>query len=68
MCKHLEISRAAYYKWQHREIPLQEKENIELANLIKEYDEVIDLYHLGFPKNWKTLLEKKDNNSDIVNS
>ena len=41
---------------------------IGLDNLIKEYDEVIDLYHLGFPKNWKTLLEKKDNNSDIVNS
>lgn len=39
MCKQLGISRAAYYKWQHREIPIQEKENIELANLIKEYDE-----------------------------
>lgn len=39
MCKQLGISRAAYYKWQHREIPLQEKKNIELANLIKEYDE-----------------------------
>lgn len=38
MCKHLGISRAAYYKWLHREIPLQEKENIELASLIKEYD------------------------------
>lgn len=39
MCKQLEISRAAYYKWLHREIPKQEKENIELAELIKEYDE-----------------------------
>lgn len=39
MCKQLEISRAAYYKWLHREIPLHEKENIELAELIKEYDE-----------------------------
>lgn len=39
MCKHLGISRAAYYKWLHREIPLQEQENIELASLIKEYDE-----------------------------
>lgn len=39
MCKHLEISRAAYYKWLHREIPAQELENIELANLIKEYDD-----------------------------
>ena len=39
MCKKLSISRAAYYKWLHREIPIQEQENIELANLIKEYDE-----------------------------
>ncbi len=35
MCKQLEISRAAYYKWLHREIPEQEKENIKLAELIK---------------------------------
>lgn len=39
MCKELEISRAAYYKWIHREIPEQELENIALAGLIKEYDE-----------------------------
>ena len=39
MCKQLEISRAAYYKWLHREIPEQEMENINLAVLIKEYDE-----------------------------
>lgn len=39
MCKQLEISRAAYYKWLHREIPKDEEENIELAQLIKEYDE-----------------------------
>ena len=39
MCKQLSVSRAAYYKWLHREIPIQEQENIELANLIKEYDE-----------------------------
>ena len=39
MCKHLVVSRAAYYKWLHREMPIQEQENIELANLIKEYDE-----------------------------
>jgi len=38
MCKQLEVSRAAYYKWLHREIPKQEQENIELAELIKEYD------------------------------
>lgn len=39
MCKHLEISRAAYYKWSHREVPDAEHENIKLAELIKEYDE-----------------------------
>ena len=39
MCKQLEISRAAYYKWLHRETPKYEQENIELGNLIKEYDE-----------------------------
>lgn len=39
MCKHLGISRAAYYKWLHREIPEQEKKNRELAALIQEYDE-----------------------------
>ena len=39
MCKQLEISRAAYYKWLHREIPEQELENIKLAELIMEYDE-----------------------------
>lgn len=39
MCKTLEISRAAYYKWLHREVPENELENINLATLIKEYDE-----------------------------
>ena len=39
MCRQLEISRAAYYKWLHRSIPKQEEENINLAELIKEYDE-----------------------------
>lgn len=39
MCRQLEISRAAYYKWLHREIPYEELENIRLAELVKEYDE-----------------------------
>lgn len=39
MCRSLNISRASYYKWLHREIPQQELENIELAHLIKEYHE-----------------------------
>lgn len=39
MCKQLGTSRSAYYKWLHREIPQPEAENIQLAGLIKEYDE-----------------------------
>lgn len=39
MCKQLEVSRAAYYKWLNRETPEQEIENIKLAELIKEYAE-----------------------------
>lgn len=39
MCKQFEISRAAYYKWSHREVPEEELENIRLAELVKEYDE-----------------------------
>ena len=39
MCRQLEISRAAYYKWLHREIPECELENVQLAELIKEYNE-----------------------------
>lgn len=39
MCRQLNVSRAACYKWMHRTIPEQEVENIKLAELIKEYDE-----------------------------
>ena len=39
MCRQLEISRSAYYKWLHRKVPDEELENIRLAELIKEYDE-----------------------------
>lgn len=39
MCRQLNISKAAYYKWLHREIPKSEQENILLAQLIQEYDE-----------------------------
>ncbi len=38
MCRQLNITRGAYYKWLHRSIPKQEAENIKLAELIKEYD------------------------------
>ena len=39
MCRQLEISRAAYYKWLHRNVPDAEHENMKLAGLIKDYDE-----------------------------
>ena len=39
MCKQLELSRGAYYKWLHRKVPEQELENMKMAELIKEYDE-----------------------------
>lgn len=39
MCKQLEVTRAAYYKWLNRKPTEQEKENIRLAELIREYDD-----------------------------
>ncbi len=39
MCRQLGISKAAYYKWQHRPVPQAEQENLLLAELIREYDE-----------------------------
>ena len=39
MCQQLDITRAAYYKWLHREPPKAEQENIFLAQLIREYDD-----------------------------
>ena len=39
MCQQLGIARAAYYKWLHREVPEEERENILLAQLIQEYDD-----------------------------
>ena len=47
MCRQLEISRSAYYKWLHREVPDEELENIRLAELIKEYDERF-CHNLGY--------------------
>lgn len=38
MCQRLDVTRAAYYKWLHREIPKAEQENILIAQLIQEYD------------------------------
>ncbi|WP_447412757.1 IS3 family transposase [Clostridium perfringens] len=39
MCKNLGISRASFYKWKHRIQPEQERINIEISELVKEYDE-----------------------------
>ena len=39
MCRQLGINRSSYYKWLHRDIPGQERENMVIAELIKEYDE-----------------------------
>ena len=39
MCQQLKTTRAAYYKWLHREIPTTEQENILLAQLIRDYDD-----------------------------
>ncbi len=39
MCRALEISKAAYYKWMRRSVPQAERENLLLAQLIREYDE-----------------------------
>lgn len=38
MCRTLMISRASYYKWLNRQETKEELENIELAQLIEEYD------------------------------
>ena len=39
MCRKLEVSRAAYYKWLHRNKTALEIENEQIAQLILEYDE-----------------------------
>ena len=55
MCKHLEISRASYYKWLKREIPNAEQENIKIANIIKEYDERFN-HILGYRRMCRRIL------------
>ena len=39
MCEKLGITRAAYYKWLHHDIPEAEQENILIAQLIRDYDD-----------------------------
>lgn len=38
MCRNLGISKAAYYKWLKREVPVAEQENVLIAQLVEEYD------------------------------
>lgn len=80
MCSLLEISRASYYKWLHRSIPEQEKINIELAALIKEYDErfnhilgyrrmtswINHFNHTNYSKNRVHLIMKKLNIHAVI--
>jgi transposase InsO family protein len=80
MCKQFEISRAAYYKWLHREIPEQESENQRLAELIKEYDErfghilgyrrmtewINHFNHTGYSKNRVHRIMKKLNIHSVI--
>lgn len=37
MCKRLNIQRSAYYKWINRAIPEKEQENMEIAEIVKDY-------------------------------
>ena len=39
MCKHLNVSRASFYKWLNRKKPEAELENEKIAEWIKEYDQ-----------------------------
>lgn len=61
MCKQLGIARSAYYKWIHRCIPEQEKENIKLAELIREYDDRFG-HILGYRRmtNWINRLNQSN--------
>lgn len=47
MCQQLDITRAAYYKWLHREVPAVEQENNVIAQLVHEYDECFN-HILGY--------------------
>ena len=52
MCRQLEISRAAYYKWLHRSIPKQEEENIKSCRTDKRVRRTV-LPYLRLPANDK---------------
>ena len=60
MCRNLGISKAAYYKWLKREVPVTEQENVLIAQLVEEYDERFN-HILGYRRMtlWINHLNKK---------
>ncbi len=63
MCQQLRVTRAAYYKWLHREVPEQEQENKKIAELVLEYDESFG-HILGYRRmtDWINTFNQKDYN------
>lgn len=63
MCQQLRVTRAAYYKWLHREVPEQEQENKKIAELVREYDESFG-HILGYRRmtDWINTFNQKDYN------
>ena len=63
MCSKLGVTRAAYYKWQHRQIPETEAETIQVAELVQEYHERF-CHILGYRRmrNWINRLNHKHYN------
>ena len=67
MCSKLGVTRAAYYKWQHRQIPESETETIQLAELVQEYHD--RFWHiLGYRrmKDWINQLNHKHYNAKRI--
>ena len=63
MCQQLKVTRAAYYKWLHREVPEQEQENKKIAEFVLEYDESFG-HILGYRRmtDWINTFNQKDYN------
>jgi len=59
MCQQLNISRAGYYKWVHREKPDNELENEQIALWIQEYDEKFK-HTLGYRRMHNYINRDKD--------
>lgn len=59
MCQQLNVSRAGYYKWIHREKTSDELENEQIALWIKEYDEKLK-HTLGYRRMRNYINRNKD--------